>query len=70
MAALQNRVDGLWADFTARDDPLQRAQIEQNRLDAISELEYTRGEIDRCEQEIADIQEEARRAGAPAGWLR
>ena len=70
VAALQNRVDGLWADFTARDDPLQRAQIEQDRLDAISELEYTRGEIDRYEQETADIQEEARRAGAPAGWLR
>lgn len=70
VSALQNRVDGLWADFTARDDPFQRAQIEQDRLDALAELEHTRGEIDRYRQEISDIQEEARRAGAPPGWLR
>ncbi len=68
--ALQNRVDSLWADFTARDDPFQRAQIEQDRNDALAELERTRAEVDRSKQEIADIQEEARRAGVPPGWLR
>jgi hypothetical protein len=69
-AALQNRVDGLWADFTARDDPFQRAQIERDRLDALAELEHTRGEVDRSTQEISDIREEARRGGVPPGWLR
>ena len=25
--ALQSKINALWADFTARDDPAQRAQI-------------------------------------------
>lgn len=69
-AALQNRVDGLLAEFTARDDPAQRARIEQDRRDALSELERTKAEIDRLAQEVADAREEARRAGVPPGWLR
>ena len=69
-AALQNRVDGLWAELTARDDPAARAGLERDRLAAISELEQTRGELERLDEEIAGIQEEARRAGAPPGWLR
>lgn len=69
-AALQNRVDGLLAEFTARDDPAQRARIEQDRRDALSELERAQAEIDRLAQEVADVREEARRAGVPPGWLR
>lgn len=69
-AALQNRVDGLWAEFTARDDPAARAGLERDRLAALAELEQTRGELERLDEEIAGIQEEARRAGAPPGWLR
>lgn len=69
-AALQNRVDGLLAEFTARDDPAQRARIEQDRRDALSELERAKAEIDRLAQEAADVREEARRAGVPPGWLR
>ena len=69
-AALQNRVDGLLAEFTARDDPAQRARLERQRTDALSELEATRTEIDRLDEEIATIRDEARRAGALPGWLR
>ena len=68
--ALQNRVDGLWADFTGRDDPAQRAVIEQNRLAAVEELDRTTAEIETLTQQIVDIQEEARRANVPPGWLR
>lgn len=69
-AALQNRIDGLWAAFTSRDDPVQRSQIERDRNDALQELERTEDEVDRLDQEIRDIQEEARQSGVPPGWLR
>ena len=69
-AALQNRVDGLWAELTARDDPAARAGLEGDRRAALAELEQTRTELDRLDEEISTIQEEARRAGAPPGWLR
>jgi len=68
--ALQNRVDGLWAEFTARDDPAQRATLERDRQEAMQELERARSEVQRLQQELATIEEEARRANVPPGWLR
>lgn len=69
-AALQSRINALTTDFVARDDPAQRAVIEQDRLKALAELERLKREIADQTQAIADIQEEARRAGVPPGWLR
>ena len=69
-AALQNRVDGLWAEFTAVDDPAQRSVVEQERIEALEELDRTTADNERLDQEIRDIEEEARRAGVPPGWLR
>ena len=68
--ALQNRVDGLWAEFTNRDDPAQRTVIGESRQAALEELENTSAEIEDLTQQIADIREEARRANVPPGWLR
>ena len=70
VAALQNRVDGLWAEFTGRDDPAQRAVIEANRQAALEEIDNTSAEVQELTQQIADIREEARRANVPPGWLR
>ena len=69
-AELQTRVNRLWADFTARDDPAQRAAIEQERQAALDELEETEAEADDLARAIADLRDEARRAGVPPGWLR
>jgi hypothetical protein len=68
--ALQNRVDGLWAEFTSRDDPAQRTVIEGNRQAALDELANTSAQIEDLTQQIADIRDEARRANVPPGWLR
>lgn len=69
-SALRNRADGLWAQFTAMDDPARRRVVERQRTEALAELEDTQAEADRLEREIQDIREEARRAGVPPGWLR
>ena len=68
--AVQNRVDSLQADFTARDDPFQRAAVFADRQQALAELANLEAEIERLNQETADIEQEARRAGVPPGWLR
>ena len=67
---LQTRVNRLWADFTARDDPAQRTAIEQDRVAALAELEETEAEADELARAVADLRDEARRAGVPPGWLR
>jgi hypothetical protein len=68
--ALQSRVNALSTDFVNRDDPAQRALIAEDRQKALAEMERTRQEIERLRKEITTIEEEARKAGVPPGWLR
>ena len=68
--ALQTRINALTADFAARDDPYQRAKVSDDRQKALAELSRVSSEIDKTTKLIADIEEEARRAGVPPGWLR
>ena len=68
--ALQSRINALTTDFTNRDDPAQRSQIELERQRAMAELDRVKKEIGEQTKAIADIEEEARRAGVPPGWLR
>jgi hypothetical protein len=68
--ALQNRIDMLWTDFVNRGDPVQQRAIEQERNKALAELERLKKEIDENQKAVAVIEDEARREGVPAGWLR
>ena len=68
--ALQSQINALQADFVARDDPAQRAVIETQRKKSLAQLDQVKAEIVAQKKAIADIEEEARRAGVPPGWLR
>lgn len=68
--ALQSRINALTTDFTNRDDPAQRAQLELERQRAVAELERVKKEMAEQTKAIADIEDEARKAGVPPGWLR
>ena len=68
--ALQSRINALTTDFAARSDPAQRAQIGNDRQKALAELDRVKKEIEANTKAIADIQEEGRKAGVPAGWVR
>jgi prephenate dehydratase len=68
--ALQTRINSLTTDFVARDDPAQRAAIESERRKALAQLDKVKRDIEDQTKAIADIQEQARRAGVPAGWVR
>jgi len=68
--ALQTRINALTADFSARDDPYQRAKVADDRQKALAELARVSSDIEKTTKLIADIEDEARRAGVPPGWLR
>ena len=68
--ALQSRINALSADFVNRDDPAQRNVIAADRQKALAELDRVKKEVAGHQKAIVDIQEEGRRAGVPAGWLR
>jgi hypothetical protein len=70
LEALQSRVNALSADFVNRDDPYQRARIGEDRQKALAEMDRVKAQIVATKKQIEDIEEEARKAGVPAGWLR
>jgi hypothetical protein len=67
---LQTRINSLTNDFSSRDDPYQRARIAEDRQKAMAEMDRVKGDIDLQKKKIADVEEEARRAGVPPGWVR
>lgn len=68
--ALQSRINSLAADFSSRDDPYQRAKIGEDRNKAIAEMQRVAAENEALKKQLADIEEEARQAGVPPGWIR
>ena len=68
--ALQVKIDALAADFSSRDDPAARAKIADDRQKALAELSRLNADIEKATKQITEIEDEARRAGVPPGWLR
>jgi chromosome segregation ATPase len=68
--ALQSRINALATDLVNRDDPYQRAKIADDRQKALAELQRVTGEIEQAKKDITDIEEDARKANVPPGWLR
>jgi hypothetical protein len=68
--ALQSRINALTTDFVNRSDPAQRVVIERDRQKALAELASLKKQIEDDKKALADLEEEARRAGVPPGWLR
>lgn len=68
--ALQSRINALTTDYVNRDDPAQRDGIAVDRQRAIDEMDRLKKQIEDTRKSIADLEDEARRANVPPGWLR
>lgn len=68
--AFQARINALSADFVNRDDPAQRGIIARDRQRAVGEFDRLTKAIADGKKAIADLEEEARKASVPPGWLR
>jgi hypothetical protein len=68
--ALQSQINALYTEFVNMSDPAQRSVIEQKRLAAIAEQDRVKADIVKQTKALADLEDEARRANVPAGWLR
>lgn len=70
VAALESRVAALANDIASRDDPEQRALLMTARQEALTELDRLKKQVDDGVAAIAAIEDEARKAGVPPGWIR
>jgi hypothetical protein len=71
IASLQSQANKLANDFYAWDDPAYRDSVIKPAWDqALASLEEAKNALPDAKQRVADIEEEARKAGVPPGWLR
>jgi hypothetical protein len=68
--ALQVRINALTTDFVNRDDPVQKGKIEQDRVKALAELERLKKAIEDDKKALVNLEDDARKAGVPPGWIR
>lgn len=68
--AVQSHINALKNDVVNRDDPAQQAVLRERLASALAELDRLKQQIEADRQAILDIQEDARRKGVPAGWIR
>ena len=68
--ALQSRVNGLTADWSARDDPAQRQVLFETRQRVMDELQRMTTQLETDRKTVADIDDDARSKNVPAGWVR
>ena len=70
MQAMQSRINALYAEALSADDPGKHAAAQANLTTAVNELERLKQETDTQNKDLLALQEEARRANIPPGWLR
>ena|SRR5436190_7041481 len=68
--AMQSRINALATQYTNQADPAQQALLASDRQKSVAELNRLTKQIEDDKKAITDLQEEARRAGVPSGWLR
>jgi hypothetical protein len=68
--ALQSRVNALTTQYVNQGDPIQQATLGAERQKTLDELNRLTKQVDDDKKAIASLQEDARRAGVPSGWLR
>jgi len=70
LEALQGRLESLQRDFYAEQDPAQRSAIWVQRTRVFDDLEKLKKDIKDQDAAIAKVEEDARKANIPPGWIR
>jgi hypothetical protein len=70
LEALQSQVNAMNAEFMNTDDPGQRGLLQVRLQRATGELQRVQQDVEKQTKAASDLQEEARKSGIPAGWVR
>jgi hypothetical protein len=72
VAAIQAKIDALLLDLNPTNvgDPNRLQTIEAEKAKALADLEMAKEELAQARQGVEDLEDEARKAGVPPGWLR
>jgi len=69
---LQAKVTAMLQDMSPSNlgDPNRLQNLERDKAAALADLETAKDELAKARQVLADLEEQARKAGVPPGWLR
>ena len=67
---MQSRINALNAQALSADDPGRQATLQADLTTAASEMARLKQESEKQNKDLVAIQEEARKANIPPGWLR
>jgi hypothetical protein len=70
LEALQSRLQALTEDFYAQQDPARRSAIWVQRTRVFDDMERLKKDMAEQDTAIAKIEEDARKANIPPGWIR
>jgi hypothetical protein len=70
LEALQSRLQALVTDFYNQQDPALRSAIWVQRTRVFDDMERLKKDIVEQDAAVAKVEEEARKAGIPPGWIR
>ncbi len=70
LEAMQTRVNSLFIDSQNRPNAVQQAKLRDDAAKAAVEMARVKVDLEGSKKQVADIEEEARKAGVPPGWLR
>jgi hypothetical protein len=72
VAAVQARIDALTLDRDPSNvlDPNRMQNRDAERTKALQELDAAKEALAKARQDLEDLEEEARKASVPPGWLR
>jgi hypothetical protein len=68
--ALQTRVNTLKRDSVNLDTPSKQRKAREELQSTLDELDRTQKQIEQDRKAIQDIQDDGRKVGVPAGWIR
>jgi hypothetical protein len=69
--SLQSEINELTRAFYAEADGVaQRPLIESERNERLDALDKAKKELEDAKQAVENLQDEARKAGVPPGWVR
>jgi len=69
LESMRSRAGQLTAASAAANDQ-NRATFQKQQQDALQEYDKLRGDLERNQKALADLQSEATKANVPPGWLR
>jgi hypothetical protein len=70
LEALQSRLQQLTTDFYAQQDPALKSALWSQRTRVFDDMEKLKKDITDQDAAIAKVEEDARKANVPPGWIR